>query len=404
MTMNPQSTPGRPPLTHLISTLVALLISYPLLNRFGSLKVAELPLQMLARPITLLLGSVLLGQLLSYFFTGAYVATIKSSLILMGWTLAIIPVLAHMPILAPWAHLAQPITWLVGVWAVYRVARCWTQESEVLETALQVTALTTAAFMLSRLLPRIWPTGRLTLRLPTGTVVWSVNQAIVFALIMVAALRSASTIRLAENKLLRLVGETLRSSSLFQFTCCAAIFIYSHDLRPILAGRYAARLGMMEWAGTALILALTLERMRSRLRRLPDGVTVDQLARHLQDLSVTSDDELTMVSRLMAAFVERGDRSGIATYLIAEAARLNVSTAKVQQMAARLLEHREPRAPGLTTRLEGQALERRGREQRVALLQATVKEFGETVTMAQHDADRGRNPSPQPLDPREKRD
>ncbi len=382
--MNPQTAPVRPRLTQLIPTVVALTISYPLLRRFGEVKVAVLPLQRLVGPIMLVLGSVLLGQLLSFFLTGLHLRTIKSSLLLMAWTLAAIPVLAELPQLGLIATLEQPLLWLIGVYAAYRVARCWAQESELLETALQVTALTAIAFSLSRLLPKVWPTGRLTLDVGTGTVSWSINQAIIFALIMVAAFRSASLIRLAENKLLRLVGDALRNSAFLQFISFAAIFIYSHDLRPILARRYASRLSLLEWGAVALILAVTLERMRAGMKKLPDGVTVDQLARHLQDVSVTSDDELTMVSRLMTAFVEYGDRTGIATYLIAEAARLNVSVARVQQLASRLLEHSDARAPGLTTRLEGAARERRNREQRLILLQSTVKDFRETLAVVQH--------------------
>lgn len=377
--MNPQTTPNQPSIPRLLLTVTALVISYALLQRFGEVPVAGLPLQRLSGPIMLLLGALLLGQLLSLFLTGGHLPVIKGSLMLMAWTVALVRAAVQTPSLRSLEPLEQPIIWLVGVFALYRIVRCWTQESEILETALQVTALTGAALLLSRILPKVWPTGRLTVRLPTGAIPWSISQAIVFALLMVAAFRSASLIRLAENKLLRMVGETLRGSTVLQFIAGTAIFLYAHDLRPTLAKSYGDHLGLLEWGAVAVILAVTLERLRVRMKRLPDGVTVDQLARHLQDVSVTGDDELTMVARLMAAFVERGERSGIVTYLIAEAACLGVSVSRVQPMAAQLLEHDNVKSPGLTTRWEGQALARRNREQRLLLLQSVVEQFDEII-------------------------
>ncbi len=377
--MNAPITPNRPSVTQLIPTAAALVISYPLLQRFGDLQVAGLPLQRLRGPIMLLLGAVLVGQLLSLLLTGSHLRTINSSLMLMAWALATVPVLADQPSLRRLSSLEQPLLWLIGIYVVYRIARCWAQESETLETALQVTALSTAAFILSRLLPLVWPAGRPVFDLGVGLVIRSPSQAIVFALIMVAALRSASLIQLAENKLLRLLGGLLKDTAPLQFVGYILIFLYSHDLRPVLVRRYDTRLGLMEWGGAAVILALGLDRLRARMKRLPDGMTVDQLARHLQDVSVTSDDELTMVARLMTAFVDYGERSGIATYLIAEAARLGVTVSQVQAMAARLLEHSDTKAPGLTTHWEGKALARRNREQRLLLLQATVRQFRELI-------------------------
>jgi len=184
----------------------------------------------------------------------------------------------------------------------------------------------------------------------------------------------------SENLYLSHVGKVLsRPSSLAVVLVVALfLFLYSFDVRPILAASYSIYLLPLEW-GAVLVFSFAIYRnTRSYVEKASQDLDLGKWTRLIQKIEQKKGN-VEEVSRIVRKFVEEGSKEEVLAYLLAILQENQASPLETVTAIHRIIDYRDVPGSRLTLFSKLENSERENKSRRKEVLRQTLQDTADVL-------------------------
>lgn len=307
--------------------------------------------------------------ILKKYFTGELLYIIGRAVYVLGWWMAAFFFFYLLPE-APAINLASYGILVLALAST--AARCMAliKKRMVLYSILQALIYLIQGIAVRGMIVTLWPGGAWELGVRV-----SVADMALWGYITISACALLRMLELSESDYIKQTGRWFSAAKGLKFLfTCFAVFIFK-DLWQHMEKLFPGNVPLARWIFVFLLLLAVMLIVNSKVRRHVKASYSANLQRHTQNVTFLKGSELPEVSGLVGDFIEKGDKTGILTYMVVMAHELGIPRIITSRIMKSLIEYRDMQSPPFAWRRERKAIERDNREKRNALLNKTIEQI-----------------------------
>lgn len=306
-------------------------------------------------------------------FEGTFLPSLSGALTGLGAGLSaffLMAAVAGMPRVsdAGWSPFLLSARWLVlglGLLdAAHSLLKFPARNRPILRISLKSSAVLASAILLKL----FWPPLPLAQAEPAE----ALADAVFFGLLFWAAGSALSSLSLSKKPHLRAAGRWFGAGWLMFFVG-AFLSYYLHSLRGQLAGVLGQNFPLFEWVLVSSMVGVVLLAFSLGVRGMSEELRLAGWMKHRQIVSTCSEEELDELSGLAWDFVERGDKSGIAVYLVSLAGRSGLPSEAIASSLREFMNYRDVELPPLARRGTARWMQAENMRRREEVLKRAVQ-------------------------------
>lgn len=307
--------------------------------------------------------------ILKKYFVGELLHIIRRAVYILGWWMAAFFFFYLLPE-APAINLASYGILVLALAST--AARCMAliKNRAVLYSILRAVIYLIQGIAVRGMIITLWPGGAWNI----GIRMSAADMAL-WGYIVVSACTLLRMLELSESDYIKQASRWFSAAKGLKFLfTCFAVFIFK-DLWQYMARLFPGNVPLARWIFVFLLLLVVMLIVNSKVRRHVKVSYSANLQRHTQNVTFLKGSELPEVSALVGDFIEKGDKTGILTYMVVMTHELGMPRSIVSKIMKSLVEYKDMESPPFAWRREQQAIERGNREKRNALLNKTIEQI-----------------------------
>lgn len=307
--------------------------------------------------------------ILKKYFMGELLHIIRRAVYILGWWMAAFFFFYLLPE-APAINLASYGILVLALAST--AARCTAliKNRMVLYSILRALIYLVQGIAVRGMITTLWPTGAWAIGVRV-----SVADMALWGYIVVSACTLLRMLELSESDYIKQTGRWFGAARELKFLfTCFAVFLFK-DMWQYMAKLFPGNVPLARWIFVFLLLLVVTLIVNAKVRRHVKVSYSANLQRHTQNVAFLKGSELPEVSALVGDFIEKGDKSGILTYMVVMTHELGIPRSIVSRIMKSLIEYKDIQSPPFAWRREQQAIDRDNREKRNALLNKTIEQI-----------------------------